>query len=71
MLWLSQAFPDLAMVTTAQLLDWWRAAAHVPGIVAKWSLTRGPLQRAALSIGRAGWQALSGDRWLNHNGEVV
>eukprot|EP00959_Pyramimonas_sp_CCMP1952_P186904 3908484-Pyramimonas_sp.AAC.1 len=71
MLWRSQAFPDKYVVTTAQLFDWWRAAVHDPGLGAKWFLTRGPLQRAALSIGCAGWQALSGYRWLNHNGEVA
>eukprot|EP00959_Pyramimonas_sp_CCMP1952_P273041 5707353-Pyramimonas_sp.AAC.1 len=71
MLWLPQVFPSQSMVATAQLLARWRAAVLDLGIVAKWSLARGPLQRAALSVGRAGWQALSGDRWLNHSGEVV
>eukprot|EP00959_Pyramimonas_sp_CCMP1952_P065204 1361255-Pyramimonas_sp.AAC.1 len=34
-------------------------------------MTRGPLQRAALSIQRAGWHPVTGAEWTNHVGEQV
>ena len=71
MLWLAKVNPQVSIVPTAALLSWWKAAVSDVGVLAKWSQTRGPLQRAALSIQRAGWTAISGVVWKNHIGEDV
>eukprot|EP00959_Pyramimonas_sp_CCMP1952_P346163 7250420-Pyramimonas_sp.AAC.1 len=69
MVWMAVSQPTQAPVPLALLTTWWRRAVEVPGVCSSWGATRGPLQRAALSLARAGWTATSALRWRNHRGD--
>eukprot|EP00959_Pyramimonas_sp_CCMP1952_P234632 4902464-Pyramimonas_sp.AAC.1 len=71
MVWAATARPDTAAVPLALLEAWWRRAVTETGVVKQWSKTPGPLQRAALSVQRAGWQTRTGFLWINHRGDEV
>ncbi|CAK0826069.1 unnamed protein product [Prorocentrum cordatum] len=71
MVWMAVSQPEQAPVPLALLTTWWRRAVEEPGVCSTWGTTRGPLQRAALSLARAGWTATSALRWRNHRGDLV
>ena len=68
MLWIAST-SEHSMTSVAHLLRLWDAAA--PGVGGSWAESRGPLQRAVLSVRRAGWTIQTATGWTDHRGCLV
>ena len=68
-LWLAVTAPDAAVCRAAQLMQLWKDSA--PEKATTWRASRGPLQRAVLSLRRVGWEVRTGAVWVDDRGLEV